>query len=146
MSDLYAYDLYGPFKEECRSIFRFLENEYGCSIVGMHEDEHSVAVTYANLTTGVKVGFEPRENFISVYLIRLVDGQVPEYIEAPSRWFYLDQVIRLRSPSSIITQKEPGEWIGLNDMRGILTRYAEALQEYADDVLHGDFSIFAVLA
>src|SRR5688572_21632692 len=70
------------FKEQCRRAFRFLEDEYDCEIAESYQDSHAVSITYTNMTTGVEISLEPRENHIWVYLIRLVNGKIPAYLDA----------------------------------------------------------------
>ena len=137
-------ELRRTFIKECLDKFRFLE-AYGCELVGIEENDSDVEITYKNQTTGIRVSFEVRENNILVYLIRLVSGEIPAYLDAPSHWFYLDNVIKLRSPSTTLPRKAPGDWMTPEDIDYFLTAYADALREYCGDVLRGDFRVFAEL-
>ncbi len=133
------------FIENCLSKFRYLA-AYGCELTSIEEDRYLVEITYKNQTTGIKVSFEIRENDIFIYLIQLINGEIPAYLDAPSRWFYLDNVVKLKSPSTTLPRKEFGDWLTPDDIDHILTVYAVTLKEYAEDVLRGDFSVFAELA
>lgn len=99
-----------------------------------------VEVTYKNQAMGIKVSFEFRENQIFVYLTRLINGEIPAYLDGPSHWFYLDNLVKLKgSPSTTLPRKEFGDWLTPDDIDEILTAYASALKEYGEDVLRGDF-------
>lgn len=132
------------FKEQCLSEFAFLAS-YGFEPTSVEEDRYGVEVTYKNRgeATGIKVSLEVRENDVFVYLIELVDGEIPSYLDAPSHWFYLHNLINLRSPPKPILRKEFGDWLTPADTDKILEDYAFALWEYGEDVLWGDFRVFA---
>lgn len=138
-------DLHRVFTQKSLNNFRYLA-AYGCELTSIEEDRYVVEITYKNQTTGIKVSFEFRENQIFVYLIRLINEEIPAYLDAPSRWFYLDNLVELRSPSTTLPRKEFGDWLTPDDINDILTAYASALKEYGEDVLRGDFSVFAELA
>ena len=146
MSDLYSIpELLRTFTQKCLDKFRYLAT-YGFELTSIEEDRYGTEITYKNETTGIRVSYEIRENDIFLYLIRLVKGEIPAYIDAPSRWFYLDNLVKLRSPSTTLPQKEPEDWLTPDDIDEILTAYANALKEYGEDVLRGDFSVFVELA
>ena len=139
MSNLYDIPkLPRIFTQKCLRKFGFLA-DYGCELTSIEETGHIVEITYKNQTTGIKVSFESRENDIFVYLIRLINGEIPAYLDAPSRWFYLDNIINLRSPSTALPRKEFGCWLMPRDIDYFLTIYSDALKEFGEDVLLGDF-------
>jgi hypothetical protein len=140
----YSYDrldLQSIFTQKCLMRFEYLST-YGFELADITRDSYGSEVTYKNRTTGVKVSFEVRENEIFVYLIRLIDGEIPDYLDAPSRWFYLGNLVKLRSPTTNVPRKEGGDWFTPDDVDRFLTVYAELLKEYGEDVLRGDFSVF----
>jgi hypothetical protein len=137
-------ELHRAFTRKCLKTFRFLA-AYGCELSSIEQDTYGVEITYKNQTTGIKVSFEVRENDIFVYLIRLINGEIPAYLDAPSRWFYLDNVVKFRSPSTTLPRKGFGEQLTPDDIEHMLAVYADALKEYGEDVLHGDFSVFVEL-
>lgn len=146
MSDLYSKEeLLHTFTQKCLNKFRYLAT-YGFELTGIEEDRYGTEITYKSETTGIKVSFDIRENDIFLYLIRLIKGDIPAYIDAPSRWFYLDNLVKLRSPSTTLPRKEFGDWLTPDDIDEILTAYASALKEYGEDVLRGNFSVFVELA
>lgn len=134
-------ELSRAFTRKCLDKFKFL-SAYRCELAGVEVDNYGAEVTYKNRTTAVKVTLELRENDIFVYLIRLVDGGIPAYLDAPSRWFYLDNVVKLRSPSTTLPRKRFGEWLTPDDIDHLLSDYADALRRYGEDILRGDFSVF----
>lgn len=146
MSDLHNIsEVRRTFIQRCLKRFSYL-TRYGCELVSIDEDSsYGVEVTYKNQTTAVTVSLEDRENEIFVYLIRLVNGVIPDYLDAPSRWFYLDNLVKLKSSSVTLPQKEFGNWLTPADIDHFLKVYAESLEEYGEDVLYGDFSAFSEL-
>lgn len=145
MTDLYDMsDLNSVFTQKCLEKFGFL-SAFGFERMSITEEWYGTEIVYKNQTTGIKVSFETRENDIFLYLIRLINGEVPAYLDAPSRWFYLDNVVKLRAPSLNLPRKGFGEQLTPDDIDQILTAYAAALQEYAEDILSGNFSAFAEL-
>jgi hypothetical protein len=132
------------FIQNCLNRFDYL-SAYGFELAGTTRDRYGSEVTYKNQTTGVKVSFEVRENEIFVYLIRLIDGEIPDYLDAPSHWFYLDNLVKLRSPRTNVPRKEADDWFTPEDVDHLLSVYAELLKEHGEDVLRGDFLVFSEL-
>jgi hypothetical protein len=137
-------DLQAIFVQNCLNKFEYLST-YGFELAGNTRDNYGSEVTYKNRTTGVKVSYEVRENEIFVYLIRLINGEIPEYLDAPSCWFYLDNLVKLRSPATNVPRKKGSDWLTLDDIDRILSAYADLLRKYGEDVLRGDFSVFSEL-
>lgn len=137
-------DLRAIFIQKCLDRFGYL-SAYGFELAGTTRDRFGSEETYKNQTTGVKVSFDVRENDISVYLIRLINGEIPDYLEAPSRWFYLDNLVKLRSPATNVPRKKGSDWLTPDDIDRILSAYADLLRKYGEDVLRGDFSVFSEL-
>jgi hypothetical protein len=140
-----APDIQSIFAKTCLRKFKYL-SEYGFRLAGIERDSYGIEVTYKNRTTGIKISFEIRENDITVYLIRLVNGEIPEYLDAPSRWFYLDNLVKLRASATELPRKEGSSWFTPDEVDRVLGVYAELLNQYGLDVLHGHFSVFAELA
>lgn len=143
------------FEKLCRTSFKFLEEKFDCSVITTTQDVYADYVTYKNATTGVKIGLEPMESGVSILLLRLINGRLPDYevsikSDTVLNSFYLDDLIALRGPTLKIKQPlldlfPPG---GPNErlLRRILDRYAELLEQYAADVLRGDFCVFDKLS
>lgn len=146
MNDLHdTTELNRIFTQKCLKKFGLLA-DYDFELTSIEENGYGVEVTYKNQTTGIKVSFEGRENAIFVYLIQLINGKIPAYLDNPSRWFYLDNIVKLRSPSTSLPRKEFGNWLTPSDIDYFLTMYADALKEFGKDVLFGDFSVFTELS
>lgn len=136
-----------------RSIFKFLEENFGCIITEVKHEFYGTFVTYRNPTTFVEVSIEPREGGVFVHVGRLIDGKIPEYpihIEPDTKLdaFYLDDIIDLRAPSSKIEQPSTEVFFkprNLKKIEHVLTEYARALRQYAVDILKGDFRVFTHL-
>ncbi|MBI3970041.1 MAG: hypothetical protein HY332_02020 [Chloroflexi bacterium] len=135
-------DLGEDFVRLCRQIFDFLIHEYRFRVEGVTRDEHTVAVIYKNATTGVEISYEPRQNDIFVYLIRLVEGDIPAYLDRPLNWLYLHNLLEYKGSQRDIVHKSVGDWLTAADIETILRQYADALRACADDVLRGDFRAF----
>jgi hypothetical protein len=133
------------FEASCKRSFQFLIDEYGCQIVQSGQHAAGSAITYTNSTTAVKVSLEPRENFIFVYLIKLQNGKIPAYFDAPDGWVYLDAVLALKNPQLKVQQKAFGDWLKPKDIDTILAQYAHALRIYGWEVLAGDFTLFKTI-
>lgn|GEM_PF-5309346 len=131
----------------CDLIVRY-DLEYAA--VQMDADTHEV--TYKNATSAVRVDLDSRENRVYVSLFRVYDDIVPAYRDInarkrdPLNGFDVDDLISLRSPGDRISQATPGRIKTAGDVEHIVYQYAAALQNVADDVLRGNFSVFFDLA
>jgi hypothetical protein len=134
-----------PFVALCREEFQFLEDEYGFRPVSTQSGEDTRHVIYKNDTTGVGVYYEFRDAATWVVLMRLLNGTLPEYGD-PVNTHGLHLFVRLRSS----IPPTPEQWIPPplppSELTKRLRKNAAALRTYADDVLHGDFSVFPELA
>ena len=140
-------NLYNTFENLCRQTFQFLEDDFGFKIASVERGPVNVGIhiTYQG-RSAVQVSFEPRENAVFVYLIRLLDGKIPEYpLKYPMNSFYLDELINLKSPSLKVAQKGAGKLLSSRDLEAILNQYANALRQVGIDVLRGDPRIFLQL-
>jgi hypothetical protein len=133
------------FFDVCINEFKFLIDDYDCRIIECVQDHSNISITYANLTTGIEISLEPRENYIFVYLIRLHEGTVPQYLTSPRSWIYLDAILSSLRPPLKIIQNTYGDWLKPEDVKEIIKKYAQALREHGSDVLTGDFKIFRKL-
>jgi len=100
-----------------------------------------------NETTGIEVIYESTEDAVFLRLSKLANGQFPIYSTLHqsdadiSNRFYADDLILLRAPKLRVSP-----FIGKSSINKILHGYSIALEKCADDVLTGDFSVFAVLS
>lgn len=135
----YVDEIYHVFRTACRQLFDFLERDYGFALVGARDlGALGISATYKNATTGVKVSLEPREKAVFVYIIKLSNGEIPQYLNSPSNWLLLECLLSIRSPSSKLPPS--GEWLTPSDVGSRLSAYAAALESNATDMLRGDFS------
>ena len=134
-------DLQSIFVQNCLNRFEYLST-FGFELAGITRDNYGSEVTYKNRTTGVKVSYEVRENEIFVYLIRLVNAEIPEYLDAPSRWFYLDNLVKLRSPATNVPRKKGSDWLTPDDIDRILSAYAELLKVRGGRTARRFFCVF----
>jgi hypothetical protein len=140
-------DLYKTFENLCRQIFQFLVDDFGFKIVSVERGPANVGIhiTYQG-RSAVQVSFEPAENAVLVYLIRLINGKIPEYpLKYPTNAFYLDELVDLKSPSLKIARKGVGKPLSSQALEAILKQYADALRRVGADVLRGDSRAFSQL-
>lgn len=123
MTDLEQY-----FVDRCRHHLRFFEGDRGYSFDGVSRSEHHVSVTYRSATMAIRVTFEPREEAIFVYVIRLESGNIPDYLDAPSRWAYLEETAHL--PGSAPTARRSRRATDRGTVEAALSDYAKDLQRW----------------
>lgn len=140
-------DLYKTFETLCRRTFQFLVDDFGFRIVSVERGPANVGIhiTYQD-RSAVQVSLEPTENAVFVYLIRLLDGKIPEYpLKYPANSFYLDELIDLKSPSLKIERNDTGKPLSPRELKGILMQYANALRRVGVEVLRGNAEVFSQL-
>jgi hypothetical protein len=131
-----------------RKSFSFLIEEFGFKEKSSKLDNWGVQITFCNLTTGIRVSYEPREGGYFVLLMRLVNGEVPEHPihiddDTVLNRYYLEDLLSIREADyekkqlERINKKQKDEDT-INDL-------AYCLKITAEDVLQGDFSTFSEL-
>jgi hypothetical protein len=134
--------LKAAFRRAAIRRFHFLEEEFGCHPLGVDDaGARAVTVTYVNSTTGVVASFEPLECQVLVYLVQLVDGQVPPYLTAPTRYCLLDSLLAT-SCIPLPAASQPPVPPTPTGVEAAVAANAAALEHYGADVLRGDFSVF----
>ncbi len=156
------------FFKLCGRHFAFLIEEFGCRVGGKKSDAFEDELIYRNATTAVKIRYEPREKYVFVLLCRLVNGKIPPYPifvrhEKELTQFYLDDLLTLRSPATIIRKKYHRERFADKEdlhqaikasleepfteqnLEHMIKTYAAALREHGSDILKGNFTVFAEL-
>jgi hypothetical protein len=92
---------------------------------------------------------------VSVLLLRLIDGRLPDYemsIEPGTilNSFYLEDLVALRDPTFKVKQPLfdlfPAGGPDRRLLKKILNHYATSLERNATDVLKGDFRVFEKLS
>lgn len=143
--------LYDRFEALTQEAFGFLENDYGFKLLKTMRDRYSVTMLYQNLTTGIEIEFEPRENKIWLMLYRLISGQLPKYPNALdidndlTNRFDLDSLIELKAPGFLARHEGQHNLLSESGLQWAVVEAATALSRYGEGVLTGDFSDFIEL-
>lgn len=130
------------FVKVCRESFKVLACKYQLNI-SVTDSENIYRLQ--NKTTGLEIIYERRDHAIFVQIYRLVDKEFPKYkslhgydSDSTNR-FDVNFLIELRSSKTVASS------LFGNPMKSVLDNYAVAVDEYAADVLNGDFSVFPKL-
>ena len=70
-------EVYGWFREQVANSFGFLVNEFGCGAKTQDEGGHGIFTRFSNRTTAVEVSYEPTDDVVEVFIIKLVNGSTP---------------------------------------------------------------------
>jgi hypothetical protein len=137
--------------EQIKKSFKFLEDEYYCSIDKIEKDSWAMSVFYKNATTAVRICLDQSGAGLYVDLIRLINNKFPEepiYYRKNTKMdsFIFTGILKLRAPSLTIDEPNLDDLV-FNPGRekvisSVLRQHAGALKKYAQDVLSGDFKIF----
>jgi hypothetical protein len=136
--------------------FRFLIDDYGFELTERVDKFWSIKLVYLNSTTGIKLIYERKEQYVDIDICRLVDG---EMIDNTTQALSEDEILKCINLNSIIKVTNPGDSImpsyHYNESSGFFTpggysKYyrliAEKLRKYSARFLSGDFSDFEELA
>jgi len=140
------------FDQIAKEQFGFLITDCEFKLVGCREEEWGYNLIYLNSTTGVKIIYEFREAYIFIMLYKLVDGKL---IENPRNisddtvlyGYGLDDIVNLKnSKDSMKPTYEYGDeseyYDKENGMTLYVSKFADNLRKYANEVLNGNFEIF----
>ena len=136
----------------CPKIFHFLEENFDFIIAEIKRDRFGAEIIYKNLTTGIKIRFEPREFYVFITLYRLINGNLPvykdlkEYDSDLTNRFDFDDLIDFRMPFLLSIEQKSSNSFTQADLEKILSRNSYNLQLYCKDILKGDFQVFTELA
>jgi hypothetical protein len=136
-------EAYAWFREDVAACFAFLEDEYGFRRTSTRDEgRDGIFIRFRSETTAVEVAYEPVDDAVEVFLIKVERGRVPSYAQAWQRnWVplfrYLDHVGArgAEGPKSVV-------WGDREGLGRALEHHAEALRNHGNDVLSGDFSVF----
>src|SRR5918994_574369 len=136
-------EVFGWFREDVAECFAFLEADYGLRRTSTRDEgRDGIFIRFRNETTAVEVAYEPADDAIEVFLIKVEGGRVPSYAQSWQRnWVplfrYLDHAGAegAEGPKSAV-------WGDRAGLREVLAQHAQALREHGGDVLSGDFSVF----
>jgi len=134
------------FVDKIRESFLYLETKYNFKPIKSEKDPFGVYVLYKNSTTAVNIRYEWREKKLFILLIRLIDGQIPEYPhfikpDTELNQFYFDDVITLVLDRPLKKNEMDSEM----DFEKSIKFYSKALEKYGRKILSGDFSMFSEL-
>jgi hypothetical protein len=136
-------EAYAWFRDDVAACFAFLRDEYGFRRTSTRDEgRDGFFIRFRSETTAVEVSYEPADDAVEVFLIKVERGTVPSYAQAWQRnWVplfrYLDQA---GAPGA-----EGPKWVVWGDREGlhrVLAEHAEALRTHGKDVLSGDLSVF----
>lgn len=121
--------------------FSFLINEFEFRLLQSISNNYGIRIYYKNTTTGVEVNWEVREQRIFIMIIRLIDGEIPEYpifftSDSESYYYDLGDVMKVKNGSFF----DYGN-LNNNDIESVLVNSAEYLKQYSQDLLNGNFDI-----
>ena len=137
------------FITECKNVMGFLVTEHGFSEPELKSGNLWTSLTYCKRDVGVECTCDLRDEFISVYLVRLENGKIPEFgYKRCAGWVnskgevakeYLLKLIqnRVNIPVSAngISQRQAG-------FRSTLLRAKHTLIEHGKSVLDGSADVF----
>lgn len=131
------------FRDDVAAWFAFLGDEYGFRPTSTRDEGRDrIFIRFRSETTAIEVAYEPADDAVEVFLIKVERGRVASYAQAWQRnWVplfrYLDHVGArgAEGPKSVV-------WGDREGLRRVLAQHAEALRNHGNDVLSGDFSVF----
>lgn len=128
--------------------FNFLETEYNFVFKSKIIDTWFVEVVFLNSSTGIRLVYERREQFLAVFIHKLVDGKM---INCPSPLLPSSEITCFEMNDALPADRimKPAYAYGEDSMLfdtddGLslyIKEFALRLHEYGQDVLNGDFSI-----
>jgi hypothetical protein len=129
------------FVEEAQVAFRFLQDELDYPAPVVEDVPFAVWVTVKGPQTGLKAAFDTRDRLVEVFLVRLVDGELPPYDETEAT-HYADAVSLAALARG---EPNPADYrltaLSREELRRVLRWNAGVIQEF-EDVLRGDFPRF----
>ena len=129
------------------SAFGFLEEAFNFQKGTVNIRDCGVEIIFKNATTGVRVWYEYREFWVFVYLCQLIskDLVLPSGEMQPSTRLYcydLEDLVAIRASESVNLTDDVRK---AETLERYIHRQAQNLENYAPDVLLGDFSVFCQL-
>ena len=130
--------------------FQFLVDKFGFKRRARKKDAGVYSLRYETKMTEIGIGFEWRDQYIYVSLVRR-DRKAPQEkhrlprLEDELVVFDLEDLLKLRSGKYAVGEDRFGRRLTRKDVKEILSTYARGLRKHAADVLQGDFSVFPKL-
>ena len=135
------------FETNCRRLFGFLSDEYGCTSTSLREPVRVLVyeICFSNSTTGIRVQLEYMEGLLYVFVCRVTDqtiAEIPIFTDAShsADAVFLDEIITLRNPRLAVEQVS-GQTLTPKRIAELLSAYAKALRSCAEDALRGDLKV-----
>jgi hypothetical protein len=130
------------FEQFCRlseQYFGFLKERYGFRLVEKDGGSYGDTVRYQNDTTSITLDADLHHPGVFVEIARLKEGRMPAYPlyvsdDTELNTFDLNDLIRHRGGTEVVGNA----WFP----EKALELYARRLEEYASDVIRGDFAVF----
>jgi hypothetical protein len=137
------------FNELCELAFAPLSQQYGLRLMSSTKDRATRTWTVGNSTTAIKVVYEAPENYLAVLLCRLFDGQLFEYKgeirpDTSLSCFDANDLLIIRGAQLPIGAEDNTQQRRATLLQRLVT-YAQLLQAHADDIMIGNFEVFAAL-
>lgn len=143
------------YAQQLRSAFGFLPSEFGCllqkSTMEPWDRKWTPTLFYLNSTTGVRVQYDVRDNYLSVMLYRLRNGRLPERggnVDTHEGYSVSEIVELARTRGSKQVCDVAQDWFppgAPRDLETQIQRHVDALRCEAEPVLRGDFSSWTEL-
>ena len=130
--------------------FGYLETTYGFRIAQVDASSYwAIRLVYQNATTAIVIDRSIEFSRVELSLIRLVDSAIPKPVifvtpEVTLHQFLFDNLLQIRAPDALAKLHTLGG-LGDEQVESSLAFLAQALNDYASDVLRGNFTIFAAL-
>lgn len=136
-------EVYGWFREDVAASFAFLETDYDFRHSSTRDEgRDGIFTRFRNDTTAVEVAYEPADDTIEVFLIKIERERVPSYESSwQTNWVPLFRYLDFVGVSAAEGSKQVA-WGDRDSLRRSLAQLAEALREHGSDVLTGDFAVF----
>jgi hypothetical protein len=159
------------FYEICKTRFDPIIKKYNFRIVKQVDEDWGYKLFMQNETTGIEMYFEFRDMMVLLKLYRLIDGTIQEAKgeirpDTVLNSFNINDLLEIRSPESKVPSQETidgldniikkmvaGKKVKLDEypeeiqngglsIDNVLSKHLKNLEEYAADILKGDFAIF----
>jgi len=129
--------------------FAFLRERYGFEITQTDSPWWKTGVRYETPVLAVAIDRSLEFGRVEVKLIRTVDGAIPEYPIFIStlpvlHYYMLEAVLDERAPE-LRPEMQAVAGLSEDQIERSLKFWSGALERYADDILRGDFALFAPL-
>jgi hypothetical protein len=146
----YREKILDEFFTECGNVMRFLETEHGFLTPELREDNLWASLTYCKRDVGIECGCDLRDACISVYLVRLENGKIPEFhYKRRVGWINSKGELAKEFLSALIQKKRVNIPVIANgisqrqaDFRSTLLTAKHTLIEHGKSVLDGSADVF----